>query len=137
LWDKAPVAGSYLAYTSQPFAADRTFLGSGSVDLWLTSTAPDTDLEVMLTEVRPDGTEVYLQKGWIKASHRVLDNKRSTVLRPYQTNQPQHARALTPLAPTSMRVEVFPFGALVRKGSRVRWCRTTRTASRHIRNAGR
>ncbi|MCU1460766.1 MAG: hypothetical protein JWO37_841 [Acidimicrobiales bacterium] len=120
LWSSPPAPGSFLAYTSAPFAADRTFLGSASVDLWLSSSAPDTDLEVMLTEVRPDGTEVYVQKGWLKASHRKLDPLLSTALRPYQTHQAADAANLRPGAATMVRVELFPFGALIRKGSRVR-----------------
>jgi putative CocE/NonD family hydrolase len=120
VWDKPPPKGSYVAYTSAPFATDRTFLGSGSADLWLSSTAPDTDVEVMLTEVRPDGREVYLQKGWLDASHRALDPRRSTALRPYQTHQPRDAANLKPGQPTLVRVEVFPFGAVIRKGSRLR-----------------
>ena len=32
--------------------------GPGSVNLWLRSTAPDTDVAVTLTELRPDGQEL-------------------------------------------------------------------------------
>ena len=40
-----------------------TMLGTGSVDLWVRSTATDADLEVVLSEVRPDGKEVLVQTG--------------------------------------------------------------------------
>jgi uncharacterized protein len=120
-WEEsAPPPGSRAVWTSAPFTSDRTFLGSGSADLWISSTAPDTDLEVMLTEVRPDGQEVYVQKGWIKASQRRLDPSRSTALRPYQVDTAAAASSLVPGQATLVRVELFPFGTVIRKGSRLR-----------------
>ncbi|MDT7539469.1 MAG: hypothetical protein QOI82_3054, partial [Actinomycetota bacterium] len=115
-----PPEGTALHWTSAPLAADKTLLGSASMDLWLSSTAPDTDVQVTLTEVRPDGQEMYLQKGWLKVSQRALDASKSTALRPYQTHTQADSALLTPGTPVLARVEVFPFGALIRKGSRIR-----------------
>ncbi|MCU1590787.1 MAG: hypothetical protein JWP11_2043 [Frankiales bacterium] len=120
LWDEAPPAGTALHWTSAPLTSDETLLGPASMDLWLSSTAPDTDLQVTLTEVRPDGQEMYLQKGWLKVSQRALDASRSTALRPYQTHQQADVAMLTPGAPVLARVEIFPFGAVLHKGSRIR-----------------
>jgi putative CocE/NonD family hydrolase len=120
LWDQSPPPGTALHWTSAPMAADTTLLGSASMDLWLSSTAPDTDLQVTLTEVRPDGKEMYLQKGWLRVSQRKLDPTRSTSLRPYQTHTQADIALLTPASPVLARVEIFPFGALVRQGSRIR-----------------
>ncbi len=77
----APKSGTALAYETAPLAADVTAIGNASVDLWLQSTAPDTDLQVTLTEVRPDGQEVYVQNGWLRASNRALGGD-ATELRP-------------------------------------------------------
>ena len=57
-------------------------VGSGSADLWIASSETDTDLQVTLTEVRPDGKETYVQSGWLRASKRALDEERSTELQP-------------------------------------------------------
>jgi predicted acyl esterase len=119
LWDYGPPAGTFAAYTTDPMAGDMTLLGSASLDLWLAAGASDTDVQVTLTEVRPDGQEQYIQKGWLRASQRALD-PRSTVLRPHQTHQEADVAALTPGEPTLLRVEVFPFGHVVRAGSRLR-----------------
>jgi hypothetical protein len=100
--------------------ADETFLGSASLDLWLASQATDTDVQVTLTEVRPDGQELYIQKGWLKASQRALDPAQSSALRPYETHQESDAAPLTPGDPALLRVEIFPFGHVVRAGSRLR-----------------
>jgi putative CocE/NonD family hydrolase len=121
MWDKySPPAGSAAAYTSAPFGTDTTFLGSASADLWLTSTAPNTDLQVTLTEVRPDGQEQFIEQGWLRASHRKLDDAASTELLPVQTHQEADAANLSPTAPSLARVEIFPFGHVVRAGSRIR-----------------
>ena len=56
--------------------------GTGSVDLWISSSAADSDVQVTLTEVRPDGTERYVQNGWLRLSHRKLDPARSTDAQP-------------------------------------------------------
>ena len=56
--------------------------GSGSADLWIAADAEDVDLQVTLSEVRPDGQEMLVQSGWLRASHRALDEDASTNLRP-------------------------------------------------------
>ena len=120
LWDVKPAPGTYAAYTSAPLEKDTSVLGSGSLDLWLASTAVDTDLQVTLTEVRPDGQEVFVQSGWLRASHRKLDEKKSTATRPYQTHQEADQQLLTPGGAVKARVEIFPFGHSFRKGSKIR-----------------
>lgn len=120
IWDVKPAPGTSLHWTTAPLTTDQTLLGSASLDLWLKSTAPDTDLQVTLSEVRPDGQEMYLQKGWLKVSQRKLDPSQSTSLRPYQTHQQADVQMLDPATPVLARVEIFPFGALLRKGSRLR-----------------
>lgn len=62
---------------------------------------------------------MYVQAGWLRASHRKLDD-RSTPTRPFHTHQQQDAEPLTPLKPELMRVEIRPFGHVFRAGSRLR-----------------
>ncbi len=118
---KAPIPpGGSVAYTSAPAKSDMVLAGPASLNLWLESTATDTDLEATITELRPDGQETYVQRGWLRASHRKLDPKLSTTLRPYQTHLRGDAKPLTAGTPTYMRLEVFPFAHAFRKGSRLR-----------------
>ena len=112
--------GKSLAWITDPLAADVTMLGPGSVDLWLRSTAKDTDLEVTITEVRPDGKETYVQSGWLRASHRKLDRRLSTELDPRQTHTRADAAPLPSGRFSLNRVELFPFGHVFRTGSRIR-----------------
>ena len=119
-WSAPSDRDKSLVYTSPPLEKDLAVLGSGSVDLWLESTAVDTDLQVVLTEARPDGQEMYVQAGWLRASHRRLDAQRSTATLPFHTHQELDAQPLTLLKPEQMRVEIRPFGHVFRAGSRLR-----------------
>ncbi len=118
-WKPVP-AGKALGYVTAPLATDTVLAGTGSVDLWVRSSKPDVDLEVTISEVRPDGKETYVQSGWLRASQRALDEADSTALLPVQT----HARAdVEPLSATDaslVRVPLYPFAHAFRAGSRIR-----------------
>jgi putative CocE/NonD family hydrolase len=119
-WKGQVPPGGSVAYTSPPMKRDMVVAGPASLDLWLSSTAANTDLQATVTEVRPDGQETYVQRGWLRASHRKLDPALSTRLRPYQTHLRADAKPLVPGRATHMRLEVFPFAHAFRKGSRLR-----------------
>src|SRR5690606_14621184 len=104
-------------FTSTPLAEQTAMAGSGSVDLWIAADAEDVDLQVTLSEVRPDGQEMLVQSGWLRASHRALDESGSTVLRPRQLHTADSVEKLVPGEWTPLRIELFPFAHLFRKGS--------------------
>ncbi|MCU1351084.1 MAG: putative hydrolase, CocE/NonD family, partial [Acidimicrobiales bacterium] len=114
------VEGKSLSFLSDPYAKRAAYAGSGSVDLWLASTAADTDLEATLTEVRPDGKEVLIQSGWLRASHRKEDLAKSTELVPVHTHLQADAAPLPAQTFSKVRVELFPFAHVIRPGSRLR-----------------
>ncbi len=120
-WDWQPLpSGKAVAYVTDPLTETLEMVGSGSVDLWLQSTATDTDLQVTLSEVRPDGNETYVQTGWLRASRRKLDDEASTVLRPVQTGFAIDVADLPAGQFVLARVEMYPFGHVFRAGSRIR-----------------
>jgi hypothetical protein len=119
-WDwKNLAAGEAAVFISDALAEDVVMIGPGSVDLWIRSTAEEADLEVNLTEVRPDGQEIYVQSGWLRASHRGLSDA-STALHPIHTHLEEDAAALVPGEWTEIRVELFPFAHAFRAGSQIR-----------------
>jgi predicted acyl esterase len=121
-WNWQPLPdGKAVAYATDPLPETVVMAGSGSADLWLESTAPDVDVQVTLSEIRPDGQEVYVQSGWLRASHRKLDEARSTALRPIQTHVESDAADLPEGEPALLRVEIFPFAHAFRAGSRIRF----------------
>lgn len=73
-----------------------------------------------LSEVRPDGQEMFVQRGWLRASKRALDPARSTELRPFG-HYPQ--AALNPLKARQAnltRIEINKFAHVFRAGSSLR-----------------
>ncbi len=60
--------------------------GSSVLHLEAASSASDTDWFAKLSDVAPDGSESIITEGFLRASHRRLDRKRSTFMRPWHTN---------------------------------------------------
>jgi predicted acyl esterase len=118
-WQPLP-DGKGLGYVTPPLDNDLVVVGAGSVDLWVKASAADTDLEVTISEVRPDGTEIYVQSGWQRASQRALDEKASTDLTPVFTNLEADAADLPADEYTLVRVALFPVAHPFRAGSRLR-----------------
>ena len=118
-WQPLP-DGTGLGYITAPLTDDTVVVGAGSVDLWVQADAADTDLEVTITEVRPDGTEIYVQSGWLRASHRALDESASTELHPVQTHTKDDAADLPPGEFVPVRIDLFPFAHPFRAGSSIR-----------------
>lgn len=116
----SPAEDTALTFTTPKATTTSIYAGTGSVDLWLGSTAADTDLEAVITEVRPDGQEVYVQSGWLRASHRALDTARSTTLRPWSTHYEGDAAPIPSGEMVKVRLALFPFAHVVRPGSRLR-----------------
>ena len=109
-----------VVFTTDALTNDTVVVGSSSVDLWLKSTAMDTDLQVTISEIRPDGYELYVQNGWLRAARRTLDEDRSTELRPVHTQLEADDAPLPDGEFVSVRVEMFPFGHAFRAGSKIR-----------------
>jgi predicted acyl esterase len=119
-WKQIP-AGTGLGWITPPLKKTVVSVGTGSADLWIrTPAVGDTDLEVTISEVRPNGREVYVQSGWLRASHRKLARAKSTVISPVHTNREADARPLSRKRFTKVRVELFPFAQPFRAGSRIR-----------------
>ena len=111
--------GTGVGFVTAPLTDDTVIVGPGSVNLWIKSTSPDTDLEATISEVRPDGQEIYVQSGWLRASQRALADN-ATDLRPAHTNLEADAADLPTGEFTPVRVELFPFAHPFRAGSRLR-----------------
>jgi predicted acyl esterase len=126
VWDKLPhydwrppQPGYAVVFESAPLTENRVMLGTGSVDLWLRSPVDDADLQVNLSEIRPDGKEMYIQSGWLRASYRALAPS-ATELWPLPTYLQKDWALLTPGEWTQVRVALAGFGRILRAGSKIR-----------------
>jgi hypothetical protein len=114
-----PAAGRAVVWLSEPLAEDVVMLGTASVDLWLRSPVEDADLEVNLSEVRPDAQEMYVQSGWLRASQR-QGGPEATALWPAPTFTEADAAFLVPGVWTPVRLGTAGFQHVFRAGSRIR-----------------
>lgn len=112
-----------VVFETPPLAAPQSFQGPINVRLHASSTTGDGMLAVSVSDVAPDGKVTRLTGGWQVLSHRKLDTGRSRYLDGalVQPHHPFTKAAQSPLrgiAPVD--VEVFPTGARIRKGHRLR-----------------
>lgn len=117
-WRILPI-GFGLDFLTAPMVEDVVVCGPSSLDLWLRCTAPDVDLEVSLTEIRPDGWETFVQSGWLRAGRRRLDPVRSQPLRPEPTYRREDVAPLPADRYSEARVAIASVAHLLRAGSRL------------------
>lgn len=115
-----PPAGKSLSYISPVLGADHGIVGAGAVHAFIKANVPDVDLQVTVSEVRPDGKELYVQSGWLRASRRALDKKRSTLLEPIPTHARKDAEKLPKGKFEKVIIPLYYQGHLYRAGSRIR-----------------
>jgi predicted acyl esterase len=118
-WTPVPAANG-AAFQTSPFTADTTIVGPASLDLWMASTAPSTDLQVTVTEVRPgDAQEEYVTSGFLRSSDRTLGAS-STALDPLPTYLGSDRRPLPRGRDTLIRVPIDPIAHVFRAGTSLR-----------------
>lgn len=74
-----PYSGGVLNYRTAPATSDMTLLGNPEAVIYLSiDSGDDTDLELTLKDVNPDGSVLFLQSGLHRASFREIDKERSS-----------------------------------------------------------
>ena len=112
--------GEAVVFETDAFTEDLLLAGTGRVSLSLQADEADADLQVTITEVRPDGNEMYVQSGWLRASHRAIDETEASDILPWHLYT-EEAQAELPAGEfTQVDVEIFPAGHVFRAGSKLR-----------------
>jgi predicted acyl esterase len=101
--------------------------GPSVLKLFVSSETTDADLFVVLRVFEPGGKEVLFQgaldpktpvaQGWLRASHRKLDPKRSLPYRPWHTHD--ELQKLTPGKEVELDIEIWPTCIVVPIGYRI------------------
>jgi predicted acyl esterase len=112
--------GSAVAYATDPLGSDTTVLGSGAVDVWVRSSEPNVDLEVTISEIRPDGKETFVQGGWMRGDARELDPLKSIELAPVLSLRESDAKPLPADQFVKATIPLYYEGHVYRQGSRIR-----------------
>jgi predicted acyl esterase len=119
--------GEGVTFVSQPLEAETEITGPSAVKLIISSSTSDADLFIVLRVFGPDGDEIVFQgaidphtpigQGWLRASHRKLDEVLSEPWRPYHTHD--GPRALTPGERVDLDIEIWPTSIVVPAGFRI------------------
>ena len=117
-WEQNP-PGTALSYVSSPLAANTVVVGGGAVQAWIKASAPSVDLQVTVSEIRPDGKETFVQSGWLRANERKLA-KSSTLLQPVPTLRKADVAPLPRGRWTEVTIPLYYEGHAYRRGSRIR-----------------
>jgi hypothetical protein len=115
-----PPPGTALSYVTSPLTANTTVIGAGAVRAWMRSSKRNVDLQATITEVRPDGKEVFVQGGWLRANERKLDAAKSTPLEPVLSLRKRDVRPMPRDRFVKVTIPLYYQGHVYRAGSRIR-----------------
>jgi uncharacterized protein len=118
-WQQNP-RGTAVSYVTEPLAEDTTVIGAGAVRAWVRSSKPNVDLQATITEVRPDGKEVFVQGGWVRTKMRKLDKEKSTELEPVLSLRKRDAEPMPDDKFAKVTIPLYYQGHAYRTGSRIR-----------------
>ncbi|TMJ81951.1 MAG: peptidase S15, partial [Alphaproteobacteria bacterium] len=117
-------SGDGLTFRTPPMKRDIEITGPVTAKLWVSSETTDADLFLVLRVFDPAGKEVVfigsndprvpVGLGWLRASHRRLDPRRSLPYRPWHTHDEEWP--LRPGEPVELDVEIWPTSIVVPSG---------------------
>ncbi len=117
-----------VTFETAPFAEATEITGPVKLVLWVSSNVKDMDMFVTVRNIGVDGNDVWevgqqgqkvpVAKGWLRASHRKLDPKRSLPYRPFHAHDERWW--LKPGEPVECEIEIWPMCMVFGKGHRIR-----------------
>ena len=119
--------GDGLTFLTDPVPGATEITGPVAARLHISSSTEDADFFLVLRVFTPDMKEVVFQgaldphtpigQGWLRASHRKLDKKRTLPYRPYHSHDEK--QPLTPGEVYALDIEIIPTSIVVPKGHRI------------------
>jgi putative CocE/NonD family hydrolase len=114
-----------VVFQSAPVTEDQAFQGPINAHLFVASTSGDGMVSVAVEDVAPSGTVTRLTGGWQVISLRELNASKSRYLdgqliQPYHPFTKASRSKLAAGKPAPVDVEIFPTGARILKGHRLR-----------------
>jgi predicted acyl esterase len=119
--------GDGLTFLTPPLTEEIEITGPVAAKMVVSSKSTDADLFLVLRVFKPDGKEVVFQGsndprtpvglGWLRASHRKLEEQKSLPYRPYHTHDDPWP--LMPGEPVELDIEIWPTSIVVPPGHRI------------------
>jgi predicted acyl esterase len=112
---------------SQPFSEETEITGPMAAHLRVSSSTEDADIFAVFRVFTADLREITflgaidphtpVAQGWLRASHRKLDEKTSLPYRPYHSHD--EVQPLQPGRPVDLAIELWPTSIVVPRGYRI------------------
>ncbi len=119
--------GDAVTFLSDPLEEETEITGPSALKVSASSSTADADLFAVVRVFAPDGEEVVFQgaidphtpiaQGWLRASHRKLDEDLSEPWRPYHSHDEKEP--LLPGIPVDLDIEIWPTCIVVPAGYRI------------------
>jgi uncharacterized protein len=119
--------GDGLTFMSRPLTEETEITGPLAGYLRISSTTEDADIFLVFRVFSPDLREVTfvgaidphtpIAQGWLRASHRKLDESLSRPYRPYHSHD--EVQPLQPGKPVDLAIEIWPTSIVVPRGYRI------------------
>jgi uncharacterized protein len=119
--------GDGLMFLTPPLEQETEITGPSAAKLFVSSSTTDADMFLVIQVFDPDGKEVVfhgaldphtpIAQGWLRASHRKLDQKLSRPYRPYHTHDEKWP--LKPGEVVELDVEIWPTCIVIPAGYRI------------------
>lgn len=113
-------AGDAATFETAPLAEPLLLAGPSEANLNLkVHGATDADLQVTLSEIRPDGIEYLIQSGWLRMGHRKVSGNEDS-LEPDRSFLEADYEEVKPDEEFNARISIPGVGAPIRAGSKLR-----------------
>ena len=107
-----------IQYTTDELKEDMEITGPAAIYLYASIDTEDTNWIVSLRDLRPDGRQTELTKGFLKASHRAVDEAKS---RPYEPFHPHlEAEPVEPGKIYEYAILLAPLSNVFKTGHRIK-----------------
>lgn len=116
-----------VTFTTAPSDITTEITGPVALRLWVSSSTADADIFVRFGRVDPsgeemwahgpEGNEVALTQGWLRASHRKLDPDETLDYRPHHTHD--EVQPLVPGEVVALDIEIWPTSVVIPPGHRL------------------
>jgi predicted acyl esterase len=125
-----PVSGrSGVSFETPPMTVDTEVTGPLVLNLWVSSSSEDMDIYATIRNIDAEGKDVHevgqrgepvgcVTKGWLRASHRKLDEKQSLPYRPYHAHDERWWLEKDQVV--ECQVEIWPTSMVFKKGHKLR-----------------
>ena len=116
-YDDRPGDRGSIKYYSAPMVENTEVVGPVVLNMYASCRNTDMIITASIWDVDPEGKETLLNRGWLRASHRELDRKKSKPWLPVHTHT--NPSPLIPGQIYELNIDIWPIANLFKAGHRI------------------